>query len=46
MEEKITNAILIKNWLKKSATALKDTQKNIDIKSYETAQNRLYYAIF
>ncbi len=46
MEEQIEKKILIKNWLKKSATALKDAQKNIDIKSYETAQNRLYYAIF
>ena len=46
MEEKSTNKILVKNWLKKSVTALKDTKKNIEIKSYETAQNRLYYAIF
>jgi len=46
MEEKSTNKILVKNWLKKSITALKDTKKNIEIKSYETAQNRLYYAIF
>lgn len=46
MEENLTNKTLVKNWLKKSSTALKDASKNIEIKSYETAQNRLYYAIF
>ncbi len=40
------NKILLGNWLNKSDTALDDTKKNIEINSLETAQNRLYYAIF
>ncbi|MGL6227282.1 MAG: HEPN domain-containing protein [Thermoguttaceae bacterium] len=38
--------ILLKLWLEKSDTALEDTKKNVHINSLETAQNRLYYAIF
>lgn len=40
------NKVLIKNWLNKSNIALEDTRKNIEIDSLETAQNRLYYALF
>lgn len=40
------NKVLIKNWLNKSDIALEDAGKNIEIDSLETAQNRLYYAIF
>lgn len=46
MEKKPIKDILVKNWLKKSSIALKDATKNVEIKSYETAQNRLYYSIF
>lgn len=37
---------LLQLWLEKSDTALEDTKKNVLMNSLETAQNRLYYALF
>lgn len=37
---------IIENWLRKCDVALVATQKNIDLDLLETAQNRVYYAVF
>lgn len=36
----------IKNFWEKSKLAIEETQRNIDSKSFMSAQNRIYYSIF
>lgn len=38
--------IFINNFWEKSKLALEEAQKNIDSKSFMSAQNRIYYAVF